>query len=138
MTTMIALELPDALYDRLCQTATATGRSLSEILLRAITLGAPPTWHDAPPEFQADLATLDRLDDDRLWEYATQHQTASNLARYDELLSLNQERPLTAAEQLELAQLRQAGDRFLLLKSHAIALLTWRGHRVPRPLAHAA
>ena len=55
----------------------------------AIQVGAPPDWEDAPAEFQADLAALDRLDDDTLWHIARRRQTAAEIVRYQELLEKN-------------------------------------------------
>ena len=31
--------------------------------MRAVQVGSPPSWEEAPAEFQSDLAALDRLDD---------------------------------------------------------------------------
>lgn len=55
--------LPGELHHRLVAAATATRRSLEEILLHALRIGSPPAWDDAPPEHQAELAAMDRLDD---------------------------------------------------------------------------
>jgi hypothetical protein len=58
------------MYTCLQQAARATGRSLDDVLLQAVQVGSPPRWDDAPAEFQADLAALDRLDDKALWRIA--------------------------------------------------------------------
>ena len=63
ITRSVTVQLPEALYVRLQQAAQATRRPLDEALLRAVEIGSPPRWDDAPAEFQADLAALDRLDD---------------------------------------------------------------------------
>lgn len=47
--------------------AQATGQSSDRIALHALRMGSPPDWKDIPPEFQADVAGLDRLDDTALW-----------------------------------------------------------------------
>ena len=133
MTATVTLQLPDPIYQRLVNTAIATGRSLEEVMLHALKVGSPPDWETAPDEFQADLAALDRLEDEALWKVATGHKTEEEMARHFELLERNKERTFTSAEQVELAELRSQADLFTLRKAHAAALLRWRGHRVPHP-----
>jgi predicted transcriptional regulator len=131
VTEAITLRLPDRLYQRLANTAQATQRSLENVIVHALEVGSPPDWDDVPAEFQADLAALDRLDDDALWEIARSHKTADAMTRYDQLLERNQERALTDAECLELMTLRKEADRFMLCKAQAAVILRWRGHQVP-------
>ena len=70
----VTLQLPEHVYLRLQRIALATQQSFDAVVLRAIQVGAPPSWEDAPAEFQADLAALDRLDDDTLWHIARRRQ----------------------------------------------------------------
>lgn len=133
MTATVTLQLPDPIYQRLVNTAIATGRSLEEVMLYALKVGSPPDWENAPDEFKADLAALDRLEDEALWKVATGHKTEEEMARHFELLERNKEHTLTPAEQVELVELRSQADRFMLRKAHAAALLHWRGHCVPHP-----
>jgi hypothetical protein len=128
MSQLITLQLPDRLYQRLIHTAQATQRPLEEVILRALTTGSPPDWEDVPAEFQADIAALDRLNDEALWSIARSHKTAAELERYDELLERNREKTILPDECLELATLRQEADRFMIRKAQASALLRWRGH----------
>ena len=103
-------------------------------MLHALTLlGSPPSWNDAPPEFQLDLAGLDKMDDDALWTIARSRRERAELVRYDELLERNAGGLLTPAEHDELDRLREEADRFMLRKAHAAALLRWRGHRTVPP-----
>ncbi|MFQ5341312.1 MAG: hypothetical protein ACE5F6_07170 [Anaerolineae bacterium] len=127
----VTLELPENLYTRLQQAAQATHRSLDDLLLYAIQVGSPPRWEDAPAEFQADLAALDRLEDEALWHIARSRKTAADMERYQELLDKNANDGLSADERDELVQLRTEFDRFMLRKVHAAALLRWRGYQVP-------
>ncbi len=131
MTATVTLQIPDLIYQRLINTANATGRSLEEVMLHALKVGSPPDWDNAPDEFKTDLATLDRLEDEALWKIATAQKTSEDLARYDELLDRNQNGTLSQAERLELIELRSQTDRFMLRKAQAAALLHWRGHHVP-------
>lgn len=130
-TRIVTLQLPESLYTRLEQAARATHRSLDEVLLHSVQVGGPPRWDDAPAEFQADLAALDRLDDEALWRIARGRKAEDSLARHQALLDKNAAGGLSAEERDELAALRREADRFMLCKAHAAALLRWRGHRLP-------
>jgi len=118
------------LYIRLQQTARATRRPLDDILLHTVQVGSPSRWDDAPAEFQADLAALDRLDDEALWRIARSRKTSADMERYQELLDKNANGVLSADERDELVRLRVESDRFMLRKVHAAALLRWRGYQV--------
>jgi len=133
MAETITLQIPDTLYLRLVNTARAQSRSLEEVMLHALLVGSPPQWDDAPEEFQADLAALDKLDDNTLWEIAYSRKSAAEMERYNILLAGNQNGTLTEAERLELMALRLECDRFMLCKAQAAVLLRWRGHRIPTP-----
>jgi hypothetical protein len=133
MAETVTLQIPDLIYQRLVSTANATRRSLEEVMLHALKVGSPPDWDDVPDEFKADLAALDRLEDEALWKIATARKTSEEMTRYDELLERCQNGNLAQAEQLELRDLRSQADLFMLRKAQAAALLQWRGHRVPNP-----
>ena len=130
-TRTVTLRLTEGLYPRFQQTARATRRSLDELLLHAMEIGSPPRWEDAPAEFQADLAALDRLEDEALWHIARSRKTEADMERYQELLDKNANDLLSDNERDELVKLRTEFDRFMLRKVHAAALLRWRGHQVP-------
>lgn len=130
-TQTITISVPDHLYLRLEQTAEATQQSVTDILVQAVEIGSPPSWEDVPPEFQVELAALDRLNDKTLWRIARGQQSEAEMDRYEELLHKNANNNLTATEQNELDQLRYDADRFMLRKAHAAALLRWRGHQLP-------
>ncbi|MGB3493008.1 MAG: hypothetical protein WBA57_09795 [Elainellaceae cyanobacterium] len=124
----LALEIPDALYERLERIAGATQQPLNIVVLRALQMGSPPDIEDVPPEFQDALAELDSLDDNTLLAIATARQALEEFGRYEELLA-NSSR--TTAQQHELDELRFAADLLMLRKAHAAALLKWRGRGVP-------
>ncbi|NEP10743.1 MAG: hypothetical protein F6K14_11110 [Symploca sp. SIO2C1] len=134
ISTTITLQIPDFLYQRLVNTAQATERSLEAVMLHALQIGSPPNWSDVPEEFQADLAALDRLEDQALWPIAQSQKTPEEMERHYWLLAQNQERSLTDAEQIELEQLKISADRFMLRKAHAAALLKWRGYPVTQSI----
>ncbi|MDI6792269.1 MAG: hypothetical protein QME81_05300, partial [bacterium] len=130
-TRTITLQLPESLYTRLQQAARATRHSLDEVLLHAVQVGSPPRWDDTPAEFQADVAALDRLDDEALWRIARGRKPEADMERYQELLDKNANDILSAEERNELVRLRVESDRFMLRKAHAATLLCWRGYQMP-------
>lgn len=130
MLTEIKLQVPEILYQRLVNTALATHRPLEEIILHALQVGSPPAWDDVPEEFQAEIAALDKLDDNTLMQIVRAQKTAIDLERYDTMLEGNSSGTLTEAERLELTALRQDADLFMLRKAQAGVLLRWRGHRI--------
>lgn len=129
----VTLQIPATLYQRLVNTARATQRPLEEVVIHALQIGSPPEWDNVPPEFQADLAALDKLDDNTLWQIARSRKIEAEMERYNTLLEGNSNKILTEAERLELMAMRQEADRFMLLKAQAAVLLRWRGHRVSTP-----
>jgi hypothetical protein len=52
------------------------------------------------------------------------------MTRYVALLRQNQDQTLSATDRAELTALRIEGDRFMLCKAQAIAILRWRGQSV--------
>lgn len=128
----VNLDIPEFIYRRMESTARAMRRSIEDVMVYSMKVGSPPTWEDAPAEFQADLAAMDRLEDDALWKIARSKKTIADFQRYDDLLARNQDDQLNATEKQELRNLRIEADRFMLRKAHAAALLNWRGHAVPK------
>lgn len=131
MSETVTLQLPERLHQRLVNMALATKRPLENIIIHALTVGGPPDWSDAPEEYQADLAALERLNDEALWEVARACKPTKEMKRYDELLELSKAEALSDSERLELLNLREASELFMLRKAHAASILQWRGHRVP-------
>jgi hypothetical protein len=129
----ITLKIPEILYQRLVNTARATQRPLEEVILHALQVGSPPTWDDVPEEFQADLAALDKLDENTLWQIVQSRKRSADMERYNILLEKNSNGTLSEAERLELMALRHETDLFMLRKAQAAVLLRWRGYSVPTP-----
>lgn len=123
----VTLKIPETLYQRFVNTARATERPLEEVMLHALQVGSPPAHSNVPEEFQADIAALDKLDDNTLWQIANSRKTTADMERYNTLLERNQDHILTEAERLELMALRHEADLFMLRRAQAAVLLRWRG-----------
>jgi hypothetical protein len=127
----INVSLPEHLYLRLQHAAQATQRPLADVLIHAVEVGSPPNWEDTPAEFHVELAALDRLDDETLWQIARERRSEADMVRWQELLDKQADSSLSQDEQMEMAQMRTDTDRLTLRKAHAVALLRWRGHSIP-------
>ncbi|MBD2691327.1 hypothetical protein [Anabaena catenula] len=132
-TETVTLQIPEIIYQRLVNTAHATQRPLEEVMLHALQMGSPPAWDDVPEEFQAELAALDKLNDNTLWQIFHSHKTAVDMEEYNNLLEKNSSGTLTEIERLNLISLRHESDLFMLRKAQAAVLLRWRGYSVSTP-----
>lgn len=131
LTQDVMVRLPQDLYLHLQAVAQATKQSLDAVILRTLQVGRPPSWEDAPAEFQTDLAALDRLDDNSLWQIVRSNQLSQDMSTYQTLLDKNANGTLTPDERNTLTQLRKDADRFMLKKAYAVDLLRWRGYAIP-------
>ncbi|RLT45426.1 MAG: hypothetical protein DWI57_00745 [Chloroflexi bacterium] len=127
----VTLSLPEFLYLRFQQMATATRQPVDDLLVRAVAIGGPPSWEEAPPRFQADLAALDRMTDDVLWRVARAKHSQDEADRMQDLLGKRSTNSLTDDEKSELKSMLFQADLTMLRKAHAAALLRWRGHIIP-------
>ncbi|MBD2568469.1 hypothetical protein [Anabaena lutea] len=133
LTETVTLQIPEIIYQRLVNTAHATQRPLEEVMLHALQVGSPPAWDDVPEEFQAELAALDKLDDNILWQIFHSQKTGVDMEEYNILLEKNSSGTLTETERLNLISLRHEADLFMLRKAQAAVLLRWRGSSLPNP-----
>jgi hypothetical protein len=83
-----------------------------------------------PADERAELAALQHLSDDTLWTIAAEQMPRSSQERLTLLLALNKRGSLTDAENSELDALLAYGDRLMLRKAEAAAILTKRGNTV--------
>ena len=86
---------------------------------------------DLPPDQRDLVADLQRRSDEALWAVARESLPAQRWRRHQRLLDKAQTSALTSAEQTELTELREATERFVIRRSYALALLTWRGYTIP-------
>ena len=128
--TMIPIQLPEPLFQRLKCAADLTHRSVEEIA--AATLEAAlPLAADLPPDVANELAAMHLLSDEALWA-ATEpafSPTAEN--RLNQLNVAAAERTLTSTESAEQHSLITAYRRSVLRRAKAFAILAQRGHRLP-------
>ena len=127
----IPIQLPDTIYQRLQQVAHETHHSIEEVVLQTIRGNLPPSLDDLSPELRCVVADLQHMSDEALWSVAKEPLPPQQWRRHQRLLRKGQAGTLAAAEHQELAELRAAGDRFVIRRSYALALLKWHGHTIP-------
>lgn len=127
---MITLTLPEALYERLRETAEASSLSLEDILTQSIALSLPALEDDLPPDTRSELAALSLLSDAELWKIATQTMDEQQQTQLETLAEMQKHHPLTETEQPALAYVMAEAHRVMLRKAEAYRLLAHRGHVV--------
>lgn len=129
----IALEIPQPLYQRLQRLAAVTQRPISTLVVQAIDQAVPPLLDKLSPAMQSELADLESLSDDSLWEVARSQVSAAQQERYAELVDKERSDQLNRTEQIELNTLYHSFNVRMLRKAFAAALLRWRGYAIPSP-----
>ena len=127
MANLIILTVPEDISTRARQIAETVARPVEQILLDHLkTLSVPlPVL---PPDTQAELDALQYLSDDALWTIASEQMPQDVQARAHVLLDRNSCGVITDAEHAELDTLVERGDRLMLRKAEAAALLRQRGY----------
>ena len=129
----ITVTLPEALYERVKETAEASSRSLEDVLTQSVALSLPMLEHDLSSEVRSELAALPLLADAELWNVANSVLDKEQQQRLEMLAEQQKQRSLTATEQAILAQLMEAAQRTMARKAEAYRLLARRGHAVFAP-----
>jgi hypothetical protein len=126
----VTVQIPQPLYHRLEHAAVRLQKPVEDLLAETLQAVLPPT-DEIPASIQAEIATLDDLDDTELRDVAESEMTLRDQQALDRLLDLQSMRPLTDDEAACLEKLRADYGRILLHKARAFALLAERGQPLP-------
>jgi len=126
----ITVTLPEALYERVRETAEASARSMEEVFAQSLALSLPELEQDLPSALRSELAALRLVSDTELEHLAHGTMGEEQQARLEALAELQKQRPLTAAEESTLLYLMGEAQRVMLRKAEAYRLLARRGHAV--------
>jgi hypothetical protein len=125
MADQIVLVLPEDISERARLIAQTTSQPVEQVLIDYLkTLSAPVPA--LPPAEQAEIDALHHLSDDALWTIAREQMPDDVQARAHDLMSKNTMGVLTDQEQVELDNLVDRGDRLMLRKAEAAAILQER------------
>jgi hypothetical protein len=127
MTDQIVLNVPQDITERARRIAETKAQPVEQILIEHLqTLTTPLPM--LPVEEQAELDALHHLSDDALWTIAREQMPDEAQARAHVLMDKQIAVPLDAAEQAELDDLVERGDRLMLRKAEAASILRQRGY----------
>lgn len=132
----VTLTIPQYLYDRALRLAEKRALPVEEMLVHQLetTLIELPTL---PPDEQAELDALTHLSDDALWTIAREQMDAERQERMQILMEHNNMGSISPDEYTELTKLVDQGQRLMLRKGKAMALLTEHGYHIrPEDLTH--
>lgn len=129
------LMIPEDVYDRAQQIARETSQPVEQVMIDYLrTLSAP-----LPPDEEAELAALKHLSDDALWTIAREQMASHLQTRMQALMDRNSRGLISPDEYIELEGLVERGQRLMVRKSEAAALLTQRGYIItPKDLTARA
>lgn len=120
--TTVTLDLPRPIYQKAAQIATATKRSIEQVVVEWIQ---PPAERVGSVQ-DAALTGLESMSTDQLTQVARSTSAPDDAQRLQEILSLQEQRALTAVERAEAAQLVEQEDLLTLRKAKALYLLKQR------------
>ncbi|MGB1285632.1 MAG: hypothetical protein ACPG7F_03775 [Aggregatilineales bacterium] len=125
------LNIPEKLYQYAGQIAESASRSVDSILLEQLQL-----WTESipllNPDEEAELQALRYLSDDALWTIAREQMPQHSQTQMQTLMDKNSRREITSEEYALLNDFVERGQRLMLRKSEAAALLTERGHNITK------
>jgi homoserine acetyltransferase len=131
-TRTITLTLPEDLLVQIEAQAQRVERPVDDVVAQTIARGLiVASDPDLAPDVQAELAAMEQLADEALWEIAGSSASSDTIAMHDLLTQRQQEGALTAQGQQWLDRLRADADLLLLRKAQAYALLRQRGRLIP-------
>lgn len=129
------LTVPEKLYQQVQKIAEAAQQSTEAVLVDYLQRLANTTVL-LDDEEEAELYALRYLSDDALWTIARERLSAEIEALTQALMDKNTQGSISPKEYAELSQLVERGQRLMLRKSEAAALLSQRGYRVsPKDMA---
>jgi hypothetical protein len=127
--TEYVLTVPDDIYRRARRIAEQSRQPVDAVLIDHLRTLAPPMPALAPQE-ENELEALHHLSDDALWTIARERSSAEEGERLKLLMDKNTQGTISSRELNELEQLVERGEKLMLRKSQASALLAQRGHTI--------
>ncbi len=128
----ITLSVSEQVFDRMRHVAETVSESVEEVAARRLEAAFPEPLPVLAPHEEAELEALAHLSDDALWTMAREQMADALQARMQILMDKNSLGTITADEYSELENLVDRGQRLMLRKAEAAALLTERGNKVTR------
>lgn len=128
----VVLELPETLFRRIERAAKGLNQPMPQALVKIVE-NSLPSLDKVPPQYRAELEAMETWADEDLWRVSRESMAPDLQRELSELLRKNERDSLSPAEEARLDQLHGESNRLMLRKSYALALLKWRGNKVPTP-----
>ena len=126
----ITLAVPESVYNRARQLAETSSEPIERVLVRQLEVALSDPLPLLPPDEQRELDALQNFSDEALWTIAREQMPSDKQSRMQTLMDANTRGTISENEYQELSQLVESGQRVMLRKAQAAALLTKRGHQV--------
>lgn len=121
------ITIPENLSTRLRQLAARRRQPVESIIEDRLFTSLDDELDNLPTDEQAELRALHHLSDDALRAIAAEQMTSVNQAQMEQLMTRNSKGGLSREEQKMLAALVERGDKLMLRKAEAAAILVQRG-----------
>jgi hypothetical protein len=128
-TALVTIQLPAEIYQRLERTASRLGKPVETVLAETLH-AALPVEDNIPEGIRHEIARLDGIETHELRQIAQSEMTDTDQQALEQLLDLQNMRPLTGEESAQLDALRVEYGRVLLRKARAFSILAERGQPV--------
>lgn len=132
--TSITIQLSPQLYKRMSQLAAVSAEPIESAIVRQLEALAGDMLPQLAPDETAELQALHYLSDEALWTIAREQMALERQDRMQVLMTHNDQGQLSEDERTELTQLVELGQRLMLRKAKAMALLADRGYSIRRML----
>lgn len=126
----VTVELPEVLFRKIERAAKGLNQPMPQALLKIVESGLP-SLDRVPAGHRSELEAMETWSDQQLWRVAREALPADQQQDLSELLGKNQQGELSATQEARLDALHGQTNRLLLRKSYALALLKWRGNKMP-------
>jgi hypothetical protein len=123
------IAVPEDIYSRASVLALEQAIPVEQVILNLLRASFP-ALPSLPPDEEAELAALQHLSDDALWTITRSRMADSLQNQMQALMDKNSTGEIDANELAELESLVERGQRLMVRKSEAAALLTRRGYRI--------
>lgn len=125
----VTLTISDEAYRRAQRIAEESAQPIERILANRLEVGIDDAA-GLPLDEQAELVAMQHLSDDALWSMARERFARDLDTRQQVLGDRNSRALITLEEYQELERLVERGNRLMVRKAEAMALLTKRGYKV--------
>lgn len=126
----VTLSVPQHIYEEALRVAEEHGQAIETVLLNQLEEAFADPFVKLPADEQAELHAMTYLSTDALWTIAREQMPGERQARMQILMSRNSDGSITEQEYHDLEQLVEQGQKLMLRKAQASALLTRRGYKM--------